>query len=72
MFPTGGYIEMEPQSMKDSRSEYAKSLIQPFRQGIPSSEFAEAYPERAKRMFKSEKTEEVWRDTLPSYWRKTK
>lgn len=68
----GGYTEIEPDSVKSARNEYAKSLIQPYRNGEASAEYAEAYPERAARMFKGQKVREVWKDTLPYYWRKTK
>jgi hypothetical protein len=64
--------EFVPERIKEERRKYAKSLIQPFREGTPSKEFAEAYPEQAKKIFKKERPKEVWKGDIPSDWRKSK
>lgn len=68
--------EFVPQSLVNERKQHIKSMLQPWREGEPSAEFMEAYPERAKKMFTTKeriKAKPVWKDT-PNYsnWRKTK
>lgn len=51
--------------IKSQRQEYAKDLIQPFRDGEPSREFIEAYPKKAEKIFSSEtrkKAKNTWQD----------
>jgi hypothetical protein len=70
-----GSVEFVSQETKNQRQEFAKSLIQPWRGGHPSREFMEAYPKQASKMFskKEQRTaKNVWKDTLPSNWEKTK
>jgi hypothetical protein len=67
--------EHVPDSLKEDRKKNAKALIQPWREGEASAEFIEAYPHQAKHMFSLKermKAKEVWKDDLPSGWRKTK
>jgi hypothetical protein len=67
--------EHVPQKVREERKEYAKSILQPWREGEPSAEFMEAYPDQAKKMFTPReriKAKEVWKDTLPSNWKKSK
>lgn len=58
------YPEFTTNSIKEQRSQYLNSIIQPWRDGVPSKEFAEAYPDKAKKMFKDEykKAQYVWKD----------
>ena len=68
-------VDFSSQKVKNDRDKYAKSLIQPFREGEASSEFIEAYPERAKKMFTPKerlKAREVWKGDINPYWRKSK
>lgn len=67
--------EFVPQSVKDDRDKHAKSTLQAWREGEPSAEFIEAYPERAKKMFTPRErmtAKEVWRGDISSNWRKSK
>ena len=67
--------EFVPERIKEDRKANAKSMIQPWRQGEASSEFIEAYPDKAKHMFSEREritAKPVWKDTVPNYWRKTK
>lgn len=60
--------EWVPQRIKDDRNKYFKDLIQPWREGKPSREFIDTYPEKSKTMFteKEKKTaKNVWRDIAP-------
>ena len=61
--------------MREDRKNNAKSMIQPWREGEASAEFAEAYPKQASKMFSLKermRAKEVWREDLPTGWRKTK
>lgn len=60
----GGY-EFTTESIKEQRKSHFKSQLQPWREGIPSKEFAEAYPDKAKKLFKGDinKARYVWRDS---------
>ncbi len=51
-YETGIPIDWSPQSIKDGRKEYAKELLQPFRQGEVSKEYLEAYPKQREGMIK--------------------
>ena len=69
------YPEFVPESIKKERVENAKSMIQPWREGEPSAEYIEAYPEQAEHMFSYKErltAKSVWKGDLPSYWRKTR
>jgi hypothetical protein len=67
---SGVKYELVPESVKESRKEYAKSLIQPYREGDFSKEYKEAYPIRSKEMVKDgiisqrqyDKAKYVWKD----------
>lgn len=67
--------EFVPESMREDRKKNSKGMIQPWREGEASAEFIKAYPDQASKMFtlnERMKAKEVWKDTLPSYWEKTK
>lgn len=68
------YIEFAPQNLKESRKEYAKSQLQPYRDGQLSREFIDTYG--TKRISATEKeiknARPVWSDILPSNWQGTK
>ena len=67
--------EFIPQRIKDDREKFAKSTLQPWREGNPSAEFIEAYPERAKKMFTVKErltAKEVWKGEISKHWRKSK
>jgi len=60
---------------KEDRKKYFKTLLQPFRGGELSREFAEAYPKEVKQMASEQEIKNskyVWKD-LPGYdhWRKS-
>lgn len=46
--------EWVPQRITEERKQYQKSTLQPWREGEASSEFMEAYPEQASKMFSTE------------------
>jgi hypothetical protein len=58
----GGWPEFVPGRIKEDRNKFFKMTLQPYRDGIPSKEYAEAYPERAKEKFKDEKPQYVYKD----------
>ena len=68
--------EWIPERIKNERKEYAKSMLQPFREGVASKEFIEAYPERAKTTFTPQdmvKAKYVWQnDVITKHWRNSK
>ena len=60
--------EWVPERIKNERKQYFKDLVQPWRNGEPSKEFIDTYPERSKGMFteKERKTaKNVWKDISP-------
>lgn len=64
------YPEFTTEKVKEERKQYFNSALQPWRGGIASKEFIEAFPNHAKRMFTKKeirKSKYVWRD-LPG-WR---
>lgn len=69
------YIEFTKEEIKSQRNEYFKSLLKAYRDGIPSKEFAETYPEIAAQTF-SEKDKknlkEVYNDIAPLNWKRSK
>lgn len=61
-------IEFTSESIKEGRRKFFKSTIQPWRDNRPSLEYAQAYPERAKKKFakyKKSEIKEVWKDITP-------
>ncbi len=67
--------EFVPQRIVEERKQFQKSTLQPWRSGEPSSEFMEAYPEQADKLFSTEdkiKAKPVWKDSLTSSWEKSK
>lgn len=67
--------EFVPDRIVQDRKDNAKSMIQPWREGEASAEYIEAYPEQAKNMFTTRErltAKNVWKDTIPSYWRRTR
>lgn len=70
-----GKADHVPESLKQDRKRFAKSMLQPWREGEPSAEFIEAYPKQAKKMFTPKemaKAKNVWKGE-PNYdnWRKS-
>ena len=61
----GAYTEFVPQRIKDDRVKYKKDIVQPFRGGVPSKEFADTYPKQAKKIFGKDidKAKYVWKGT---------
>lgn len=62
-------IEFTSEEIKEGRRAHMKSIIQPWRDGVPSKEYADAYPEQAKKMFakyKKSEIKEVWGDITPA------
>ena len=61
--------EWVPDRIKQERRDYARDLIQPYRQGEFSKDFKDAYPDKAKGMVESgtiskkayKQAKEVWR-----------
>ena len=73
-YTKGRYPEFVPASFHTQRQAYAKSMVQPWRDGVASQEFIEAYPDQAKNLFSDrdrKKAKNVWGDTLPSNWKKS-
>ncbi len=67
--------EWVPQSLVNERKQFQKSTLQPWRSGEASSEFMEAYPEQADKLFSTQdkiKAKPVWKDTLTSNWQSSK
>lgn len=65
--------EWIPQRIKDQRNENAKTLLQPWREDVPSTEFIEAYGSKNFTKDEVKKAKKVWeKDVLPSNWKKTK
>jgi len=67
-------VEWTSQNIKEGRREYGKSILQPWREGVPSLEYQQAYPEQSKKMFAKYKKSEiknVWGDVLPN-WERSK
>jgi ribosome-binding protein aMBF1 (putative translation factor) len=59
------FYEFIPDNVKEDRVKHFKTQTQPFREGQPSREFIEAYPEKAEKVFSKEQRENakyVWRD----------
>jgi hypothetical protein len=67
----GGFVsgppEMIPDSMKEDRYKYKKDIVQPYREGVASQEFAEAHPEKAAKMFKGQTPQRVWKGDVEGY-----
>lgn len=72
------YPEFTTQKIKDERVEYANDQIQSHRQGEFSREFAEAHPQRTKKMLKDgaitkddiKKSKYVWGKDIPHITKK--
>jgi DNA phosphorothioation-dependent restriction protein DptG len=61
-------VEFTSDNIKEGRKQYFKSIIQPWREGVPSKEYQDAYPEQSKKMFakyKKSEIREVWNDISP-------
>lgn len=65
--PFGPAIEMIPESMRQERYKYKKDIVQPYREGEPSLEYAEAYPEKAAKMFKGQTPKYVWKGDVEGW-----
>ena len=57
-------VDWVPQRIKNERVQFKKEIVQPWREGEPSQEYAETYPDKAKKIFKNEKKKpsRVWKD----------
>jgi hypothetical protein len=64
--------EWVPQRIKDERNAMAKSMIQPYREGVLSKEFVDTYGTKHVDPKEVKKAKNVWKDTLPSNWQSTK
>lgn len=68
-------IELTTDEIKTSRKEYKKDILQPFRSGQLSREYAKAYPQKVKEMIKEgsvtvdevRKSKNTWLET--SYYK---
>lgn len=60
-------VELIPDSMKQDRYKYKKDIVQPYRDGVPSQEYAEAYPAKAAKMFKGQTPKRVWKGDVEGY-----
>lgn len=61
-------VEFTSDDIREGRRKHFKSIIQPWRDDQPSKEYADAYPERAKKMFtkyKKSQIKNVWSDITP-------
>lgn len=68
------YVEFVPERIKESRKEFAKSQIQPFRNGELSKEFIDTYGTKHVSATPKEikNAKPVWKDILPTNWESTK
>jgi hypothetical protein len=67
--------ERIPERIKDDRKAFAKSMLQPFREGEPSREFIEAYPDQARKTFTPKEianAKNVWKDVIGSHWQNSR
>ena len=62
-FKTESTTSATDKRLAPDREKYKKDMIQPFRSGEPSKEFADAYPKQAKKFFKGQKKKpkDVWK-----------
>jgi hypothetical protein len=66
----GSVYEFTTDEIREGRKQYAKQLLQPWRQGQISKEYLEAYPKQAQGMIKEgiltreqvRKAKNVWQD----------
>lgn len=63
--------EFTTEKIKEDRQRYAKSLLQPYRGGIASQEYIDAYGTGRFDPADVKKARPVWRDVLPSNWQKS-
>jgi hypothetical protein len=64
--------EAVPQRITEERNKYAKSMLQPYREGTLSQEFVEAYGTKHLDPKEVKHAKRVWKDTLPSNWQRSK
>ena len=67
--------ERIPERIKTERKAFAKSMLQPYREGEPSREFIEAYPQQAKKTFTPKeisKAKNVWTDVIGTRWQNSR
>lgn len=67
----GSIREWTPESVKELRKEYAKSTIQPFRDGQLTKEFKEHYPQQTKQYLKDGKITQREFDKPKAHWKDT-
>ena len=61
-------FEFVPERIKESRKEYEKELLQPYRQGEFSKEYRDAYPKIAKDMVKEGVITQKQHDNAKKVW----
>jgi hypothetical protein len=62
-----------PERIKTQRSEFAKSLLQPYRSGVASQEYIDTYGTDRINPKDVKKAKKVWTgDVLPSHWENSK
>lgn len=61
----GRQVEFTTDSVRQQRKDHREDILQPFRSGVPSREFMEAYPEKTKHWSEEmrKKAKYVWKDT---------
>lgn len=64
--------EFVPERVKEDRKTYAKSLLQPYRGGVPSSEYIQSYGTGRIDPNDVKKAKPVWKDILSTGWEKSK
>lgn len=63
---------MTTKEIKESRVQYAKEIIQPFREGVVSKEYLEAYGDKGIKATKQEikNAKYVWHGIEGNYYKK--
>lgn len=65
-------IEFIPDRIKEDRKSHAKSMLQPWRGGVASSEYIKAFGTKNFTKEEVRKAKPVWKEILPSNWEKSK
>jgi len=64
--------EFVPQRIKDDRNKYAKSIMQPYRQGVASQEYIDTYGTKRINPKDVKKAKKVWTtDVLKNGWERS-
>lgn len=64
--------EWIPERIKEDRKKFAKSTLQPYRNGVASQEFIDTYGSKNINPSDAKKAQNVWKDTLPTNWQRSK